>query len=38
MQIYEYTCEWDKALSTTEKLNAIDPSNENKKNIKDDKC
>ena len=33
MQIYEYTCEWDKALSTTEKLNAIDPSNEYKKNI-----
>ena len=33
MQIYEYTSEWDKALSTTEKLNAIDPSNEYKKNI-----
>ena len=33
MQIYEYTSEWDKALSTTEKLNDIDPSNEYKKNI-----
>jgi len=33
MQIYEYTCEWDKALSTIEKLNAVDPSNEYKKNI-----
>ena len=33
MQIYEYTCEWDKALTTIEKLNNIDPSNEYKKNI-----
>ena len=33
MQIYEYTCEWDKALSTIEKLIDIDPSNEYKKNI-----
>ena len=33
IQIYEYTCEWDKALSTIEKLNKIDPSNEYKKNI-----
>ena len=33
IQIYEYTCEWDKALSTTEKLNKIDPSNDYKKNI-----
>ena len=33
IQIYEYTCEWDKALSTTEKLNKIDPSNEYIKNI-----
>ena len=33
MQIYEYTSEWDKALSTIEKLNNIDPSNEYKKNI-----
>ena len=28
MQIYEYTCEWNKALSTVEKLNNINPSNE----------
>ena len=33
MQIYEYTSEWDKALSTIEKLNNINPSNEYKKNI-----
>lgn len=33
MQIYEYTSEWDKALLTIEKLTAIDPSNEYKKNI-----
>ena len=33
MQIYEYTCEWNKALSTVEKLNNINPSNEYKKNI-----
>jgi len=33
IRIYEYTCEWDKALSTTEKLNKIDPSNDYKKNI-----
>ena len=33
IQIYEYTCEWDKALSITRKLNNIDPSNEYKKNI-----
>ena len=33
IQIYEYTCEWDKALLTTEKLNKIDPSNDYKKNI-----
>ena len=33
IQIYEYTCEWDKALSTTEKLNKIDPSNDYIKNI-----
>jgi len=33
IQIYEYTCEWDKALSTIEKLNNIDPSNEYKENI-----
>ena len=33
MQIYEYTCEWNKALSTIQKLNNINPSNENKKNI-----
>ena len=33
MQIYEYTCEWNKALSTVEKLNKINPSNEYKKNI-----
>ena len=33
MQIYEYTREWDKALSTIEKLNNIDPLNEYKKNI-----
>tara|TARA_Y100000588_G_scaffold200070_1_gene213801 strand:- start:2282 stop:3451 length:1170 start_codon:yes stop_codon:yes gene_type:complete len=33
IQIYEYTCEWDKALSTIERLNSIDPSNEYIKNI-----
>ena len=33
IQIYEYTCEWEKALSTIDKLNNIDPSNEYKKNI-----
>ena len=33
MQIYEYTCEWNKALSTIEILNNIDPSNEYKRNI-----
>ena len=33
MQIYEYTSEWDKALSTIKKLNAIDDTNEYKKNI-----
>ena len=33
MQIYEYTCEWDKALLTIEKLNNIDPLNDYKKNI-----
>ena len=33
IQIYEYTCEWDKALSTIEKLNNIDPLNEYIKNI-----
>ena len=33
IQIYEYTSEWNKALSTTEKLNNIDPINEYKKNI-----
>jgi|TARA_B100001750_G_C15453819_1_gene570427 lipopolysaccharide biosynthesis regulator YciM len=33
MQIYEYTCEWNKALSTVEKLNNINPSNEYRQNI-----
>ena len=33
IQIYEYTCEWNKALSTIEKLNNIDPLNEYNKNI-----
>ena len=33
MQIYEYTSEWNEALSTINKLNDVDPSNEYKKNI-----
>ena len=33
IQIYEYTSEWKKALSTLEILNSIDSSNEYKKNI-----
>jgi len=33
IQIYEYTCEWNKALSTVEKLNNINPSNEYRQNI-----
>ena len=33
MQIYEYTSDWDKALSKINILNEIDPSNEYKHNI-----
>jgi len=33
MQIYEYTSDWDQALSKMDILNEIDPSNEYKNNI-----
>ena len=33
LQIYEYTSEWNEALSTINKLKAVDPSNEYIKNI-----